>query len=307
MPSEFWGDTNLFGIRISFRANHRDALRAALSVFSKWDCDGQPAQEASIYVVLNARDAVRTMSDSVRIDGPHLSIVCNGIALRANGRRGRGACIFPGQDASGSAFREAIHTIVLFLVAHAGRTPIHASAIIIGGRAIVLAGRSRSGKSSLALAADRAGLPVLSEDSVFVQIEPTLCVWSLAEAIHLLEADAPGELAGGIRVRSGCVKRALPIADPRRNADKASLCIIARGDSVGLDKIQPDEAVRVLTEAPEPGFEYYGVHSERAIRAITAGGCWRLTLSHDPDAAIATLIAAFSAHGSGPQSVGHSA
>ena len=49
----------------------------------------------------------------------------------------------------------------------------------------------------------------------------------------------------------------------------------------------------MLTEAPEPGFDYYGAQFERAIRAIAAGGCWRLMLSGDPDAAIATLIAAF--------------
>jgi hypothetical protein len=308
MPSEFWGHTNLFGIRISFRSDHRDALRSALSVFAKWNCSEQPAQEASIYIVLSARDADRTMSsDHVRIRGPHLSIVHNGMALRANGNRGRGACIFPPREGCGGEFREAIHTIVLFLVAHAGRTPVHASAIIIGDQAIVMAGRSRSGKSSLSLAADRAGLPVLSEDCVFIQTEPSFCVWALAEAIHLHEADAPAGLAGGVRVRFGRVKRVLPIAQPRHKADKASLCVIARGDSVGLEKIRQDEAVRMLTEAPEPGFEYYGGHSERAIRAIAAGGCWRLILSRDPDEAIAALIAAFSEHGSDPQSVERSA
>ena len=69
--------------------------------------------------------------------------------------------------------------------------------------------------------------------------------------------------------------------------------IRARGDGVGLEKIPQDQAVRMLTEAPEPGFDYYGAQFERAIRAIAAGGCWRLMLSGDPDAAIATLIAAF--------------
>ena len=52
---------------------------------------------------------------------------------------------------------EMINTLVLFLVAQAARTPLHASAIMLGDTAIVLAGRSGSGKSSLALAADRAG------------------------------------------------------------------------------------------------------------------------------------------------------
>ena len=294
MPSEFRGDTNVFRVRIAFKSNNQDALRAALSVFAKCNCDEQPTQGASIYVVLRAREPDLAISDRARIVGPHLSIVQNGIALRANGRRKLGVCIFPGHGVDGDAFREAVHTIVLFLVAHAGRTPLHASAIIIGDRAIVLAGRSRAGKSSLALAADRAGLPLLSEDTVFVQTEPSFCVWGMAEAIHLLEADAPaGERAGDIRIRARRVKKVFPIARPRRQADKASLCVIARGGGVGLERIAQDDAVRMLTQAPEPGFDYYGAQFERAIRAIAAGGCWRLMLSGDPDAAIATLIAAF--------------
>ena len=234
------------------------------------------------------------MSDRARIIGPHLSIVQNGMALRANGRCGVGGCLFAAHDVNGEAFREAIHTVVLFLVAHAGRTPVHASAVVIRDTAIVLAGRSRSGKSSLALAADRAGLPVLSEDSIFVQLEPSFRVWGMAESIHLLATGARAvDGAGNLRVRKGRVKRVFPIAHPRRTSTKACLCVITRGDAVGLAKIPPDEAVTMLVAAPEPGFDYYGAQSERAIRAIAAGGCWRLTLSGDPDEAIAALIDAF--------------
>jgi hypothetical protein len=216
------------------------------------------------------------------------------MALRANGRCGAGACVFAARDVNGDAFREAIHTIVLFLVAHAGRTPVHASAVIIGNRAIVLAGRSRSGKSALAFAADRAGLPVLSEDSVFTQLEPSFRIWGMAEAIHLLEADAPaGNRARNLRVRAGRAKGAFPIAHPRRMSEKGCLCVITRGDAVGLEKIPQDEAVSMLTEVLEPGFDYYGPRFECAIRAIADGGCWHLTLSDDPDAAIAALIDVF--------------
>ena len=90
------------------------------------------------------------------------------------------------------------------------------------------------------------------------------------------------------------MKRVLPIAHPRRTSRKACLCVITRGDAIGLEKIPQDEAVPILTEAPEPGCDYYGARFERAIRAIAAGGCWRLTLSDDPNAAIAVLIDAFS-------------
>src|SRR5437868_353296 len=233
MPSEFRGEANLLGIQIALRSNSREALHTALSIFAKWNCGGEPTQ--TICVALCARNADLTMSDRARIVGPHLSVVQDGIALRANGRWGVGGCVFAARDVSGEAFREAIHTVVLFLVAHAGRTPVHASAVVIGDTAIVLAGSSRSGKSSLALAADRAGLPVLSEDSVFVQLEPSFRVWGMAESIHMLATGAPAvDNAGNLRVRKGRVKRVLPIAHPRRTSTKACLCVITRGDAVGL-------------------------------------------------------------------------
>jgi len=123
----------------------------------------------------------------------------------------------------------------------------------------------------------------------------------------LLESDTSAALASGMRVRSGRVKRVIPISRPRTKADKAVLCVITHGDDVGLERIPQDEAVRVLTEAPEPGFDYYGGSSERAIRAMSAGGCWRLTLSRDPDAVIAALLAAFSGEGPATQSTERSA
>src|SRR5438105_4051447 len=109
MPSEFRGNTNVFGVGVAFKSNNQDALRTALSVFAKCNCGEQPTQGASIYVVLRAREPDLAISDRARIVGPHLSIVQNGIALRANGCRGLGVCIFPGHSMNGGAFREAVH------------------------------------------------------------------------------------------------------------------------------------------------------------------------------------------------------
>jgi hypothetical protein len=271
-----------------------DALNAALSVLPKWDTLEAAPQESSIYIVLVARPVARLMADCARIKGHRLYIVQEGIALRANGRRGRGTCVFP-KDIDSSAFEEAVRTITLFLVAHAGRTPVHASAIMIGHRAIVMAGNSGSGKSSLALAANRAGLSVLSEDALFVQLEPSFRVWALCEAIHVVTEDAPpGPTGGNIRIRAGRRKRAIPIRRRRQYADRAILCVIARGKQVGLERIDREEAVRLLTQAPEPGFNYYGARAELAIRALATEGCWRLTLSRDLDAALAELVFTFS-------------
>jgi hypothetical protein len=274
-------------------SNNVDALHAALSVLPNWDSLEVAPQESSIYIVLVARPVARPMADCTRIKGHRLYIVQDRIALRANGRRGRGACVFP-VDIDSNAFEEAVRTVALFLVAHAGRTPVHASAIMIGPMAIVLAGKSGSGKSSLALAANRAGLSVLSEDAVFVQLEPSFRVWALCEAIHVVTEDAPSDPTRHIRIRAGRGKRVIPIVRPRRYADRAILCIIARGRQVGLERTDREEAVRLLTHAPEPGFNYYGTRAELVIRALATEGCWRLTLSRDLDAAIAQLMSTFS-------------
>ena len=62
------------------------------------------------------------------------------------------------------------------------------------------------------MAAAHAGLDVLSEDTVFVQLHPKLRLWSRTEAIHVFENDAPAGAEGGMRLRSGRWKKVLPLA-----------------------------------------------------------------------------------------------
>ena len=271
MPSTFSAETSLFGVGIYFRSNDEEALRRALSAFPQEDRMGSSGRQP-VRIALVADEANPPADDSLRIRGRRLEVVDQGITVAANGERGRGTCIFQPAAVATEAFVNAINTIVLFLVAQAGRTPLHASAVIVHERALVLAGRSGTGKSALALAADRAGLPVLSEDTVFVQLQPSFGVWGRAEAVHLSEKDAPAGVAGGIRVRSGRVKRAIPIVHRHRKADRAMLFLLTKGDSVIFQKLGPEDAVRALALEPEPGYEFYGARLEEAIRALAAGG-----------------------------------
>jgi hypothetical protein len=296
MPSTFCGETSLFGIRISFESNHPAALHSALSAFLKWNCT-ESQNGPLVYIVLVAGEANLAAADCFKMEGGQLEIVRAGIKVRADGKRGHGTCTFPAAAVASEAFADAIKTVVLYLVAQAGRIPVHASAIVIDDRALVLAGRSNSGKSALAMAANQAGLPVLSEDTVFVQIEPSFCLWGFAEAIHLLETDTPSDIEAGTRLRSGRLKRVIPIANLCHKADEAVLVVLAQGDRVVLEKFEEEHAVRALTSEPEPGFEFYGARMEAAVRAIAAAGCWRLTLSNDPNAAIVVLVDVFSGFG----------
>jgi hypothetical protein len=187
--------------------------------------------------------------------------------------------------------RPAIEPLLLYLLARRDRTPLHASAFMLDGLAVVLAGSSGMGKSCLAHAAQRAGLRVLSDDTVHVQLTPALRVWGLPRPIHLLPADAPDGGPAALRWRNGKLKRAVPVASDRPlAADRAVLCLLKRGEAVKLD---------ILDERPphwpalEPGFDLLPAQSQAACVALTARGHARLTLGADP----ATAIAALQLHG----------
>lgn len=300
MPSGFFGSATVLGIDVAFASNSEQALNAALAIFPGRNDGKTFLPTPSVYVVLTAIYTDHTPAPEHRILEKHLYIARSGITLNADGELGLGNCSFCTDVTDTELFREAINTLVLFLVAQTGRTPVHASAVMIGECAYVLAGRSGSGKSVLALAAQRAGLPVLAEDTVFVQLHPSLQVWGHAESIHVQENDAPPGSQGQMRLRSGRLKRVLPIANIQHSADKAVLCVIAHGDRVMLEPLSSESAVRALIDQPEPGYDFYGTRMEEAIRAVAACGCWQLTLSSDPRAAIAALIDRF-----GVLSVGH--
>ncbi|HUE64553.1 MAG TPA: hypothetical protein VMO78_09285, partial [Rhizomicrobium sp.] len=187
--------------------------------------------------------------------------------------------------------------MVLFLVGHVGRVPLHASAVMLNGTALVFAGASGAGKSTLALAATRAGLPLLSDDTVFVQTAPEFRLWSLAGAIHVFAQDAPADSDGGMRFRAGRWKKALAAPRRRQVAHDAVLFVLERGEKVGLTPLPEDAAVRCLTANPESGYQFYGNASIAAARALAAQGAWRLTLSADPAEAIGMVLKRFANRG----------
>ena len=283
---EIYGDITLFGIRVEFNSDHQDALKAVLAAYSPWHSDSLD-NAPSVYIVIKSRGAGDAVDvTEMHVHNTHLHIVRGGITLHADGVAGRGRCEFPCEIAGSDAFLEAVNTIVFFLVAHAGRIPLHASAVMLDDTAIVFAGRSGSGKSTLALAASQAGLPVLSDDTIFVQTVPRFRVWAFARAIHVFEKDAPKGVVAGMRFRSGRWKKALTVATPRDMAERAILCVLKRGEKVGLEPIGQTEAVAPFVADPEPGYEFYGERSADAARALAKGGAWQLTLSADPAEAI---------------------
>lgn len=297
MPSEFAyrASLSLFGIRIKIESNSETAIAIARECISRGNqTQFSNAGEQTIYVVLTMYAVNRPPAcDREHVDSQSLTLNFGDVAVRADPLSGHGVCEFPAGSELGEPFAEAVNTVVMFLVAQAGRIPVHAAAIMLGDVAVVLAGPSGAGKSTLAMAAAEARLDVLSEDTVFVQCHPKLRLWSRTDAIHVFENDAPAVAERGMRFRSGRWKKVLPLATRRDHADGAVLCVLARGDALSLKPMAPDDAVTALTANPEPGYEFYGARAVEAVRLLAASRAWRLTLSRSPHEAIALIRQAF--------------
>jgi hypothetical protein len=181
----------------------------------------------------------------------------------------------------------------LFMAARRDRDPLHAAALVRGEHALLLAGPSGVGKSTLVYAAMRAGMRVLSEDGVFLQRQPRR-VWALPRKVHL-KPDAPRffpELEGLAPrlLANGKWKLALPLpaesAAPWPAVERAGICLLRRGEAVGVERLGADEVVRALTSRVEGGFDLYTDSVGERIRALAEHGAWRLTLGPSLEQAV---------------------
>jgi hypothetical protein len=239
--------------------------------------------------------ASSSVSCEISVEGSRLTLTNGAISGHADAISKKAACTVPpqliGQPAALAA--EATDGLLLFLLARTGRTPIHAAGIMVGGTALLLAGPSGSGKSSLALAAMNRGLGVLSDDTVYVQTDPHLAVWGFPRPIHLFPRDAP---AGDhpTRVRGGKLKTAVALTSPSTPlvAREARLILLDRGDRLDLEPVASESAVASLGRL-EPGFDLLATDSAVAAQTLANAGAWRLELAGDPAAAVDLLVERF--------------
>lgn len=283
----------LFGIATLIIADDPRLLATARAALVDWLIE-VPMPEPEITLRLARDDGPADwVSPAIRVEGSRLTIEGEGIRGEADATTGAARCRVPARliDAPSMLADQILDPLLLFLATRRGRTPVHASGVMIGDTVMVLAGASGSGKSTLAVAAMARGLAVLSDDTLYVEHGARLRVWGVPRPIHVFPNDAPpGDHE--TRLRGGKVKRAVRISAGPRYADHAALIVLARGDTLRLDAIAPDEAMRLLANL-EPGFDLLREESAAAIVALAAGGAWWLRLTQDPDAAIALLQEAF--------------
>jgi len=288
------GGFRLMGIPVAVTADDPALLQAALAAYAGSAAPpttlagegGEPPLHLHLFL---ATDIVRReLPLDIRVEGPRISLVGDGVSGWADVSRGHARCVAAPWvlDDPQRFAAEVLDTLLLFVATRRGRVPVHASGVVAGGTAAVLAGPSGTGKSTLALAAHRAGLPVLSDDTVYVQREPGFRVWGLPRPIHVFPDDAPRDGDGAMRLRSGRWKRAVPLPAAPPPVERAALFLLERGGRVALQAIDTETAVERMLALLEPGFDDFRRELPGVVRALAAGGAWRLTLSAHPADAV---------------------
>jgi hypothetical protein len=300
----------LLGIPLEIRSNSLRVIAAAEERFGRWR-DLAPELAAKVpprVVSVVVQPVDPGVADGIRPftyrahEGTF--IASDGVnLLTAQFDRGRAlAFLAPEMLQRGPELRQnVLQLLALLLVTQHDRVPLHAGAVVLDGLAIVLAGRSTAGKSTLCYACLREGFQLLSEDAVYVSREPRLRLWGLPDRVHLLPdavrffpelADVPAETQPTGKFKLAIeVDRFGPDA-AALHAERAVVCVVGRHDGAEtrLEPLDRAAAVAALSADPDPGFDLYD-GAEDAAGALMAQGAYRLVVGNDPARAASALRA----------------
>ncbi len=196
----------------------------------------------------------------------------------------------------------ALEALTLGVLTKLDRQPLHAACIAQHDAALLLAGPSGVGKSTLAYVAGRKGLRVLAEDYVNIQLDPRLRIWGTPGWIHLpLDArERFPELAGRHTTlrANGKEKIAISLAEMESPvgipvAQRAGICVLVPSEEASLETLDAAALEEAMTGQLDPGFDEFVDTIGRAIRLLAGHGGWRLHTGRDPRLALEKLTPAF--------------
>jgi hypothetical protein len=300
----------VLGVATRFETNSRWVCDVAEEAFGAWrrggPTDGARDGEAGVrvrVVVHEGREGEggRAPVRHICPDATRLVVHSPGSVAVADPARGEAVAFVTTELAADRAhFRtEVLEAITLALLAQYDRHPVHAAAVAGAGRAVLLAGPSGAGKSTLAYVAHAAGLDVLSEDRVWVQLAPELRVWGSPGRIRLRReayATLPGLARDSLDIATDGSDKLLVTLPHRASApplfaDDTTVCVLHPGGArAALERVEPTELLTALHSPRAPGFDRSPERHERVAATLAARGGWRLTLSADPRDAVRHLM-----------------
>lgn len=296
----------LLGVPVEFRTNSSSVIEAAERAFGAWHSLEPelitPGPPLRIDLIVHAgTEETRRAPFSMRFHGSQL-MASNGTSMMT-AQLDRGVAlgfVTPELVADEAHFRyNVLDQLALILASYRDRTPLHTGAIVRNGRAVLIAGPSLSGKSTLCYAALRAGFQLLAEDVVYVGLAPHLRLWGNPGAIHLMPdatryfpelADAQPEVRANGKLKVAVDAVALGANRRRLWAERVVVCVIERRDIARstIEMVEPQVLVDAIAARPEAGFDLHPNLAEVAA-TVADTGVYRLVVGRDPVEAIAHL------------------
>ena len=293
----------VLGLPTHFATNDRAMLEIVDEAFGVWSSlDSSALQDVDERDVVHVRIAV-VADDGIDADAPIEHSTLDGLRFVARSSEGIAVSDPAGRRADirvnralaadRARFRtEMLEAAVLALLSCYDRHPVHAAAVAQGGHALLFAAPSGTGKSTLAYACHAAGLDLLGDDHVRVQLEPALRVWGWPARVRLL-ADTAERMGARATVQTMNGKRKA-VVDARDGMSAARLvardvtvCVLSRdGGPLVIDTLSPVHVARALEEQLAPGFDRFPARWPAVASALAARGGWRLNLSADPREAL---------------------
>jgi hypothetical protein len=289
----------VLGIDTRFESNSAYVMDVVEESFGRWralpSTDRSETAPVRVRVVVHEgaeEAATRTPISHVSGPGKRLLLKSHGsVGIVDPSRRESVAHVSSELAADRDHFRVVVlEAITLALLACFDRHPLHAAGITRGKRTALLAGPSGSGKSTLSYLAHSAGIDVLSDDHVWVQLNPVCRVWGSAPHARLL-SDAAAHFPEVVHPGAEKVAVHLPSGDDslRLVAGGPIVCVLARGTRAALTPMASREIESELIRQLTPGFDRFPERNANVVKQIAKDGGWRLTLSANPRDALPLL------------------